>query len=242
MKKSLLIAMLFFGCFLSAQNGVNQYQYVILPAQFKFLNHPDEYRLNTLTKLLLEKYGFKVFFDNDTLPTKLTESRCDKLYADVESSGSFIVTKMQVTLKDCKNNLVYQSATGKSKEKEYRVAYTQALREAFQSFESLQYHYSPKTINTEIPKIQAADSMSVAINRSVEKEEELLYAQPIANGFQLVDATPKVILKILKTSNPAIYTVIKGNVTGVLISKDNQWFFEYYQDEKPISEKINIKF
>ena len=152
------------------------------------------------------------------------------------------MTKMQLTLKDCKNNLVYQSATGKSKEKEYRVAYTQALRAAFQSFESLQYHYSPKTKNTEIPKIQAADSMSIAINHSVEKEEELLYAQPIANGFQLVDATPKVIMKILKTSNPAIYTAIKGNVTGVLVSKDNQWFFEYYQDEKPVLAKVNIKF
>ena len=59
MKRSLVILMLFVGCFLSAQNSVNQYQYVIVPAQFKFLNQPDEYRLNTLTKLLLEKYGFK---------------------------------------------------------------------------------------------------------------------------------------------------------------------------------------
>ena len=46
----------------------------------------------------------------------------------------------------------------------------------------------------------------------------------------------------VSTSNPTMYTAIKENVTGVLISKDNQWFFEYYQDEKLISEKINVKF
>ena len=238
MKRSLVILMLFVGCFLSAQNSVNQYQYVIVPAQFKFLNQPDEYRLNTLTKLLLEKYGFKVYFDSDTLPAKLTESRCDKLYADVVSSGSFIMTKMQVTLKDCKNNLVYQSAIGKSKEKEYRVSYTRALREAFQSFETLNHQYKPSEIITKSEPVQN----QIIINESFEDKTKLLYAQPIANGFQLVDATPKVIMKILKTSNPVIYTAIKENITGVLISKDNQWFFEYYQDEKPISEKINVKF
>ena len=238
MRKSLLVVMVFVTCLLSAQNGVNQYQYVIVPAQFKFLNQPDAYRLNTLTKLLLEKYGFKVFFDSDTLPVKLTESRCDKLYADVVNSGNFIMTKMQITLKDCKNNLVYQSAIGKSKEKEYKIAYTRALREAFQSFETLNYQYKPSALTTKSESVQN----QIISKESFEDETALLYAQPIANGFQLVDATPKVMMKILKTSNPEIYTAIKGNVTGVLISKDNQWFFEYYQDEKPISEKLNIKF
>jgi hypothetical protein len=152
------------------------------------------------------------------------------------------MTKIQIVLKDCKNNVLFESGLGKSKDKEFNVAYNQALRAAFQSFESLQYHYSPKQISPEIPKTQAADSMSVAINHAVQKEEALLYAQPIANGFQLVDATPKIIMKIFKTSNPSTFSALKGTIQGVLISKDNQWFFEYYQEEKLISEKINVKF
>ena len=166
MKRTLVIVMLLVGCFLSAQNNVNQYQYVIVPAQFKFLNQPDEYRLNTLTKLLLEKYGFKVFFDSDTLPAKITESRCDKLYAYVESSGNFIVTKMQVTLKDCKNNLVYQSAIGNSKEKEFKIAYTRALREAFQSFETLNYQYKPSEVTAKSEPVQN----QIIINESFENQ------------------------------------------------------------------------
>jgi len=71
---------------------------------------------------------------------------------------------------------------------------------------------------------------------------KVLFAQPIPNGYQLVDATSKVIMKVLKTSNPQMFTAIKGTITGVLISKDNQWFFEYYQEEKLVSEKIDVKF
>jgi hypothetical protein len=47
---------------------------------------------------------------------------------------------------------------------------------------------------------------------------------------------------VYKTSNPASYMAAKGSVQGVLVSKDNQWFFEHYQGDKLISEKINVKF
>jgi uncharacterized beta-barrel protein YwiB (DUF1934 family) len=45
-----------------------------------------------------------------------------------------------------------------------------------------------------------------------------------------------------KTSVPTLYTAIKGNTQGVLIQKDNQWFFEYYESEKLISVKVAVKF
>jgi hypothetical protein len=241
MKKLAVILMLFLSCIVLAQTSVNQYQYVIVPSQYTFLKVNDEFKLNTLTKLLLEKYGFKPFLNSEDLPQEIVDSNCDKLYADVISSGNFIRTKLTVVLKDCNKNIVYQSAIGTSKEKEYRVAYSQALRAAFKSFDVLHYHYSPIQKSSEIPKIEAVDSMSVVVNHSIDKEE-ILYAQPNATGFQLVDATPKVIMKIFKTSNANTFTAIKGTIQGVLLSKDNSWFFEYYQDEKLVSEKVNVKF
>ncbi|WP_309640141.1 hypothetical protein [Flavobacterium sp.] len=241
MKKFAVIVFFLVGQYLLAQTTVNQYQYVIVPTQFKFTTQEDQYRLNTLTKLLLEKYGFKVYFDTDVLPEALKDSRCDKLYADVVSSGSFIITKIQVTLKDCQNNLIYQSAIGKSKEKEYKAAYTLALREAFQSFETLHYQYTPTKSNA---KIATPNNEKAIVSESFDdfNNNELLYAQTISNGYQLVDTTPKIIMKIFKTSNPTTFSAIKGTIQGVLISKDNQWFFEYYQEEKLISEKVNVKF
>jgi hypothetical protein len=226
---------------LVAQNTINQYQYVIVPAQFSFLKSKDEYKLNTLTKLLLEKYGFKSFLDSEDLPQEIVDSNCDKLYADVLSSGNFIRTKLTVVLKDCNNKFVYQSEIGTSKEKEYRVAYTQALRAAFQSFEGLHYRYSPSSKSTEIQKVKALDILSVAVDQSMDKQE-ILYAQPNATGFQLIDTTPKVVMKLFKTSNPNTFSAVKGSIQGVLLMKENQWFFEYYQEDKLISEKVNVKF
>ena len=241
MKKYTAIVLFLVGQFLLAQTTVNQYQYVILPTQFKFTTQEDQYRLNTLTKLLLEKYGFKVYFDTDVLSSDLKDSRCDKLYADVVSSGNFIITKMQVTLRDCQNNLIYQSAIGKSKEKEYKAAYTLALREAFQSFETLHYQYTPTESNA---KVTTPNNQTTIVSESFEdnNNSNLLYAQTIPNGYQLVDTTPKIIMKIFKTSNPTTFSAVKGTIQGVLLNKDNQWFFEYYQEEKLISEKINVKF
>ena len=59
MKNSLVLLLFFCANLLVAQSSVNQYQYVIVPAQFDFLREKDEYRLNNLTKMLFEKYGFK---------------------------------------------------------------------------------------------------------------------------------------------------------------------------------------
>jgi hypothetical protein len=63
----------------------------------------------------------------------------------------------------------------------------------------------------------------------------VLYAQPIVNGFQLVNSTPKVVMKCLK------HLVLSycHEVNPCLIS--NQWFL-YYQNDKLISEKIEVKF
>ncbi|WP_298220679.1 hypothetical protein [Flavobacterium sp.] len=238
MKKYLWFVFVCFSSFLSAQNTINQYRYVIVPAQFGFSSEKDQYHLNTLTKMLLEKYGFKAYLDTEELPAEIRDSNCDKLFAEVKSSGSFIMTKMQVTLKDCSHVVVYESAVGKSKEKKYRDAYTEALSKAFDSFEALHYQYQPLEIK---PKKEVLNPQTTIMNASFE-DTDLLQAQPIPNGYQLVDATSKVVIKALKTSNPQMFTAIKGTITGVLISKDNQWFFEYYQQDQLVSEKIDVKF
>jgi hypothetical protein len=74
------------------------------------------------------------------------------------------------------------------------------------------------------------------------KQTVVLYAQPIVNGFQLVNSVPQVVMKVFKTSSPTCLIALKEATQGVLISKDSQWFFEYYQNDKLISEKIEVKF
>lgn len=69
-----------------------------------------------------------------------------------------------------------------------------------------------------------------------------LYAQPIPNGYQLIDLTPKKIMTLLKTSQPDCYLGQTEAATGVVFKKDGQWLFDYYKDDKLISQKLEIKF
>ena len=70
--------------------------------------------------------------------------------------------------------------------------------------------------------------------------KNVLYAQKISNGFQLVDGTPKVIYKLLKTSKDNVY-VLEGK-SGIMYKSEGKWFAEYYKSGVLTIEQLTIKF
>jgi len=230
------------------QATINNYKFVIVPAKFSFLKTPDQYQLNTFTKMFLEKYGFVVFFDTDLLPPEAAGDNCNKLFADIVADSNMFNTKLNVTLRDCMNNEVYRTETGSSREKEYKVAYRQALRETFKSFETLAYSYNGSdgirgqtgNSGTQVSKLKTAPSPQ---KENVEIDQNTLFAQPIENGFQLVNSEPKVVYKLRKTSSESVFIAEKGSQSGTLISKGKgKWVFEYYVDGKLVTEEVSVKF
>ena len=234
MKKILLLLVLFLTTTAFSQN-VNDYEYVIVPAKFSFLKVDDKYRLNTNSRLLLQKYGFKSVFPSDSMPSEIANNNCKKLYFDLVEDNNFLITKIKIVLKDCREKLLFESDYGTSKEKELEIAYNKALREAGKSFDKLNYKYNGKN-NSSITQEPSKTIVS-------ETDSETFYfAQPIANGFQVVDNEHKVIIKLYNTSQKNVFLGIKGTINGVVISKENHWFFEYYENGKMISELLNLKF
>jgi hypothetical protein len=241
--KKVLFLLLFLATSLGFSQSVNDYKYAIVPSKFEFLKNKDQYRLNTLTKLLMEKYGFVTYFDTDILPVEVAETNCNKVFVEVQSTGNLFSTKITVVLKDCKNAVLFTTSIGKSKEKEYQVAYNQALREAFSSFDKLGYKYNESSNINENNNSNISVKSSNFVNESDDKSNVVaLFAQPIENGFQIIDTTPKVLLKIYKTSIPSCFIAYKDTIQGVLVNKCKQWFFEYFSNSKVISEKMEIKF
>lgn len=263
MKSKFLFLFLFVTSIGFSQN-VNDYAAVLVPLRYEFTKSDNQYRLSTLTKYNLEKAGFVAYYSSDLIPDELNvNNRCNLLTADVQRENAFLVTKLYVVFKDCFGKEVFKSEVGKSKEKEFEVCYAEALNNAFKSVYALNYKYSGKVAasnNVSSPYVTQSGSVTVvnsaAVSQAVapavvgtavlatgaEADAKLLYAQPIKNGYQLVDSTPKVVMKVFKTSNPATYQAIKGNIQGLLVLKENQWFFEYYEDETLKSEKIPVKF
>ena len=234
MKSKILLLFILISSYVFSQS-VNDYQYVIVPVKYDFLSKEDQYGLNTLTKLLLQKYGFKAYLSNEEMPLNTDIQRCNFLYADVIQDKSMFVTKVKVALKDCKKKVVFETQFGSSREKEFAVAYNQALREAGKSFDKLNYKYNGKN-NSSISQ-EPSKTIVSEIN-----SETFYFAQPIANGFQVVDNEPKVIMKLYITSQKNVFIGLKGNTNGVVISKNGKWFFEYYDGDKLISESINLRF
>lgn len=245
MIKKMILFLVFIASFANAQiSDLNNYKYAIVPSKFGFQNIPNEYRLNILTKMYLEQFGFTTYLNTDAMPEELLNNNCNKVYVDVISNGSFITTKLKIILKDCKNTILFTSAEGRSKEKDYNLAYNEALREALQSFKTLNYKYTPIAeieIKKDEKEVKNSDSKIIA-SESFNSEFNILFAQPITNGFQLIDNSPKVIMKIYKTLNANCFIAIKEEVQGVLILKDEQWFLEYYKNQKLFSERVEVKF
>jgi hypothetical protein len=248
MKFKFLFLLVFISSY-SFSQSINDYVAVIVPTKYEFLKSENQYRLNTLTKFNLKRAGFEAFYANEIMPKEYNE-RCSLLYVDVNEDKGFMITKLYVTFKDCYGTVVYKSEVGKSRAKEFEVAYVEALNNAFISIYALHYKYNGAAANSQkaaiapvvVPAV-VATAVAVNVPSSTESNEmNVLFAQPIKNGYQLVDNTPKVIMKVYKTTNPAIYLAAKGTVQGVLISKDSQWFFEYYEKETLMSEKIAVKF
>jgi len=227
--------------------SVNDYKAVIVPLKYDFLRTENQYRLSTMTKSNLLKAGFPAYYTNEDVPAEYGD-RCQLLYIDVKKDNGFLVTKLYLEFKDCYGKVIYTSEIGKSKEKEYEVAYKESLDQAFLSVNKLHYKYSGKTITSSskvTPAVASVPVETVAVATTPvadTSDPNLLYAQPTENGYQLIDKTPKVVMKLLKTSRPDSFIAIKDGVQGTLNAKDNQWYFEFYQNDKLVSEKISVKF
>ncbi|MBP4140109.1 hypothetical protein [Flavobacterium geliluteum] len=237
---TLLISVIGFG------QSINDYKAVIVPLKYEFLKGENQYRSATMTKSNLVKAGFKAFYSNEQLSPEYSD-RCELLYIDMKKESGFLVTKLFVEFKDCYGKVIYTSEIGKSKEKEYELAYKECIDLAFVSVNKLRYKYNGKSGASVVKATPAVVTPAVTTN-IVEApvadmtDPNLLYAQPTETGYQLIDKTPKVVMKLMKTSRPDSFIAIKDGVQGTLNAKDNQWFFEYYQNDKLVSEKIVVKF
>lgn len=260
MKQLLFAAIFMCSFFLSAQN-FNEYKYIIVPKKFNAFKEVDQYRTSALVKFLFDKKGYTVVYDDD-MPQDLKSNRCLGLVVDLKDESNMFTTKAGLLLKDCNSDQVFATAVEKSKEKEYQKAYSQAIREAFKSFNTISYSYTPKeeekqnkqtlvvSYKDDVKKVEEKAVAAAPVEKQViaaAKAEEtvlegVLYAQQIPNGYQLVDSTPKIEYKMYKTTVQNVFLAINNDINGMVVSKNGKWFFEYYQGDKLQSKELNIKF
>ena len=265
-KISLLIITIICFCGVYAQNNVNNFKYVIVPNEYDFQHEPDEYQLNSISEFLFNKYGFTAIMQDDEFPEDLEKNGCLALRADVIKDKGVFTTKLHIILKNCSDQVIFEGANGESREKQYKVAYNYALREAFLYVKALNYKYEPVkeeaviTKNNENAEVQqvpittAVIATDVAVEMVSETEvapnnpksstsvadSEVLYAQAINNGYQLVDSTPKVVYVLIFSGKKDFY-MVKG-IDATVYKLNGNWVIAQTVGDDIQVKVLNIKF
>ena len=290
MKNFILPLILMCGFYGMSQAELNKYKYIIVPTKFEAFKNENQYQTSTMIKYNLVENGFTAVYDND-MPADLLANRCLGLLLNLKDDSSMFTTKVTLTLKDCQSNVVYTTVEGSSKEKDYKSAFSEAIKECFKSLSGIGYKYEPSgdtptatvSFKNDVKRIEEKASVAPKQNlpnpvvrqkatleeqsyksmepvqSNITKAENMptvaipdvdyktddsgvLYAQAIPNGFQLVDSTPKITLRMYATSQ-ANFFIAEGDVhSGVVLKKGDKWYFEYYDGDKLMGQELNIKF
>ena len=232
--KKVIVLLLFVNCTL-AQN-LNSYKYVLLPSRFSCQTEVDQYNLNSLMRMILEKNGFQVYLDNEKFSDDFATDNCNKLYADLDVQNSMFVTKVKIVLKDCKNNIIFISSQGKSIEKNQTIAFSQALRTASQSLETEKHLYKPSD-----KTVQLFNDKNNEQPNSLVSNDTNFTAKKTNYGYDLI-SNGNVFISLLQTSLNGIYLANKNNIQGIVFKKDDKWQLEYYKNDTKIIEILNVIF
>lgn len=272
MKKIIPILMLALCANFYGQEAINDYKYVVVPTQFESFKSPNQYKSSTLVKFLLSERNVNVLYSNE-LPSELNLNRCLALYAKLIDESNMFTTKTTLVLEDCSGKEIYKTIEGSSKQKQYDVSYSEAIRATMKPLLGYTYNYNgassePLKVSyrndvKHLPAVQREDVAGTPVNTSmiqktektmvekrtpvmdvqVSQSQDDLYAQDILNGYQLVDSSPKIVMKMFKTSQPNIFLGEEISGTkGLVYAKDGAWYFEFYEGDVLKVKSLNIKF
>lgn len=178
-KRHIYIVLIALGIGVSAHAQLDPYKYIIVPKKFDAFKSENQYQTSTLVKHYLTEYGLTAVYD-DALPLDLAENRCLGLIANILDDSSMFTTKLKVSLKNCQNQEVFTTREGRSKAKEFDVAYREALEKAFGSLAGLNYVYNPpRTVavaerpNTVEPRKLPAQASEKAVEQKATQKEQL---------------------------------------------------------------------
>ena len=245
MKKIILSLLVFVTTVNFAQSVEKKYKYVIVPVQYGFTSKPNEFQLNVLTRVKLKEEGFKVYMnEGEELPNELSKNQCLALKAHVIKESGVFTTTLIFQLKDCFGKLIFESE-GKSREKDYKDAYQEALRIALQDFQIASSLYLKKD-NTEdkaeiseITKIEKSELSFGERTNIYRSDNKTYWLLKNADNYILYEDKGDTILATLNMADRGTYTFDSADVDGVAYFNANgDIIVEYLAKDKDTVQKI----
>jgi len=206
MKKIIyFLSIVLFTTVMFAQKSVNNYKYVIVPDSFEFQTKIDQYQLNSLTKFLFDKAGFKTFLSSDEKPKDVIQNNCSALVGNVVDDSNMFTTKLKIQLLDCYDKIIFETKIVRSKEKDFKTAYHKAIRKAFEEINNLNYSYQPAESNVHVAdekiivKPKPKKINEEVIEKDVVEKKEVEKEVVVVKTLPKIEKEIKAIVKVNKT-------------------------------------------
>lgn len=229
-----------------AQNTQKKYSYAIVPVQYAFTSKPNQFQLNVLTRVMLQEEGFEVYMnEGEEMPKNVAENPCLSLKAKVIKDKGLFTTNLRFQLFNCYGNLIFESA-GSSREKDYKDAYQEALKEALIEFQSESYKY-----------VQRDTAEQVTITEDITKDEDLPFEERASiytiaeNSYWLVKNNDdyflyldkgETVLATLKFADRGTYTYDSEDIDGAAyFTAEGDLVVEYLEKNKDAVQKLVYK-
>jgi hypothetical protein len=249
-----LIALTLISSLSFSQSTLNDYEMAIIPSKFKFQNEDNKYRINSTIKAFLKQKGFEAYVSTDVMPEGFLDYNCNKVFVNVLEENTLFSTKIKIEFKDCKDVVLFTTDLGESREKDVAKGYNQALLMTLKSFDKAKYKFSGKTYYDdeaqEKLKSRDVENVSNEVTKVIKSETGVTYEKvtksdkPATNEafVKAINQANQQELVLYKTTRNAIYLCNQNGKNGVIFAKNEIWFFEYLDNGKLISEKLDIKF
>lgn len=208
---------------------------LLIKHKYDFQKVNDSYNINNMFKGILLS-SFDVYFEEDELPIELAQNRCKALTGVLVDNSNMFYTKLKFQIKDCQNKILFESTEMKSKDKSSQNGYIETIKLLAPEVKRFMVLRSQmKKEGVEPIKVEPVNSVANSIVTPSNSKYKFLEIQ---NGFAILDATPKVVLQIYKTSVQDVYIADKFGKKGVFYKKEDKWYFEYYENDKLVTEEF----
>lgn len=231
MKKIALLVAFFVSSIFFSQTK----EAVLIKHKYDFQNENDSYNVNNMFKGILLA-SFDVYFENEELPIEIAQNRCKSINADLVDKSNVFVTKLKFVIRDCQNRIIFESVEMKSKEKSSQDGYVEVIK--LLAPEVKRFAALRRQMKKEVAESIQVEPENTVANSSVTPSTSKYKFLEIQNGFAILDATPKVVLQIYKTSVQDVYIADKFGKKGVFYKKEDKWYFEYYENDKLVTEEF----
>lgn len=229
MKKFLVLFIAIFSTTSFAQKK----QAIIISSKYEFQKEKNSYNINNMLKAILVSNNYQVYFEDEVLPSEIAQNRCNALTGVLVDNSNMFLTKIRLQIKDCQNNLLFETAEVKSKEKDIQEGFIETI----------------KLLSPELKKYKSV----VTSTKEVVETQELVDTPKVSEfktylncklrqtfgnpEVDVTDSNENVLLSLQKTKNPNVFIAYKEGANGIFSKTENKGIFEYYFEGKYMVEE-----